>query len=89
MKRVLAMTALAVMVGVALTGCRGGGARDGAGAPARNGGTTVTTPAPAKTAADPAAAAAQADTDLGEIDKMLDELDGQLKKAEESPTDAD
>ncbi|MBV1855379.1 hypothetical protein [Catellatospora tritici] len=89
MKRVLAMTALAVMVGVALTGCRGGGGRDGAGAPADKGGTTVTTPAPAKNAADPAAAAAPTDTDLSEIDKMLAELDGQLTKAEESPSDAD
>ncbi|MDI1465819.1 hypothetical protein QEZ54_33090 [Catellatospora sp. KI3] len=89
MKRVLAMTALAVLVGVALTGCRAGGARDGAGAPADRGGTTVTTPAPAQGAADPAAVAAQTDTDLSELDKLLTELDGQLKKAEESPTDAD
>lgn len=93
MRRAIAMTALAVALGVAMTGCRGGGDRDAAppaGADTRS--TVATTPAPApKTAAavDVAAAVSQADKDLAELDKLLAELDGQLKKAEESPNDED
>ncbi|GAA1383565.1 hypothetical protein GCM10009661_63410 [Catellatospora chokoriensis] len=87
------MTALAVALGVALTGCRGGGDRDALPPAGSDTGSTVaTTPAPPpKTAAPaaPAAAVSQADKDLAELDKLLAELDGQLKKAEESPNDED
>ncbi|GAA1418329.1 hypothetical protein GCM10009662_71620 [Catellatospora coxensis] len=87
------MTALAVALGVALTGCRGGGNRDALPPGGSDTGSlAATTPAPApKTAApvDAAAAVNQADKDLAELDKLLAELDGQLKKAEESPNDED
>jgi hypothetical protein len=94
MRRAIAMTALAVALGVALTGCRGGGNRDALPPAGTDTGssTVAITPAPApKTAApvDAAAAVNQADKDLAELDKLLAELDGQLKKAEESPNDED
>jgi hypothetical protein len=92
MRRAIALTALAVALGVALTGCRGNGVRDARPPAGPDTASTVTTPAPApKTAApaDAAAAVNQADKELADLDRLLAELDGQLKKAEETPTDED
>ncbi|RKE08568.1 hypothetical protein [Catellatospora citrea] len=96
MRRAIAMTALAVALGVALTACRGGGDPDASQPAGPDAGSTVATTtnspgaAPKTTAAvDAAAAVSQADKDLAELDKLLAELDGQLKKAEESPNDED
>ncbi|GAB4060385.1 hypothetical protein GCM10028775_75960 [Catellatospora paridis] len=89
------MTALAVALGVALTACRGGDPDASQPAGPDAGSTVATTTnspeaAPKTTApVDAAAAVSQADKDLVELDKLLAELDGQLKKAEESPNDED
>lgn len=93
MRRAIAMTAVAVALGLALTGCRGGGGRDAQSPVRPDTAGTVSTPAmpaPQETApVDQAAAVRQADQDLAELDRLLGELDGQLKKAEESPNDED
>lgn len=90
MRRAIVFTALAVVLGATLTGCRGNANRSSAPEP---GAVVSTTSAPVvpKTpaATDPAAAVAQADKDLAELDKLLAELDGQLNGADASPNDAD
>jgi hypothetical protein len=89
MKRALALTAIAISVGVAVGGCRGD-VRD-ARQPDRP--AAVQTSPPAKTQPSPAAKPAQEKTDVSQdlsyVDQMLRDMDDQLTKADASPADGD
>jgi len=95
MNRALALTAIALVLTAALSGCRGAGEAREPQPPAA----VQTTPAPqpetagqtgkTTTTGDPNAGIADVNSDLSDVDKMLREMDDQLAKADATPADGD
>jgi hypothetical protein len=86
MKRALALTAVALVLGAGIAGCRSAGRE--ARQPERPA-AVQTSPAPPVRTSQQQAGTSAVSSDLSDVDQMLRDLDDQLAKADASPADGD